>query len=167
MPCTSGGFRNTMDPIIPSSNDFTSTPPHAKQASENKPTPEMIRPLPKVDPSKKKKITKRKPKKSEILTHTPVKNRIEKETKERLELKRKREENKLKRSQMGKKKKAIVKQLYQDSTTEDEEWAESPNSMSDLELESLEEEDDTSEIAVGNFVLVKDSGKKKDCLATT
>ncbi len=46
-------------------------------------TPEMVKPFPKADP-KQKNRTKRQPKKSEVLTDTPVRNRIKNETIEKL-----------------------------------------------------------------------------------
>jgi len=73
-------------------------------------TPEMVKPFPKADP-KQKKLTKRQPKKSEVLTDTPVKNRIKNETIEKL--KKRKGLNAMKRGRKKTKKKlqAITRQL--------------------------------------------------------
>lgn len=122
-------------------------------------TPEMVKPFPKADP-KKKKLTKRQPTKSEVLTDTPVKNRIENATIEKLKKRKRLNDKKRGRNKQTK----IYKQLQYSSTEEEEEWKESSNEsdFEDLELEEVED----FNIDIGDFVLVTVHGKKNTVLNT-
>lgn len=124
-------------------------------------SPETVRPLPKAEPLRKTKRS-RKSKKSEVLTDTPVKERIENETLERLEKKNKvkKRMQKTTNEESKAKKQKHVKKLWEESS-EEEEWVES-ESDSNFELEDLEDlDEDLGEINEGDFALVKVCGKKK------
>jgi len=123
--------------------------------------PEMIRPHPKskLVMTKKGRAKKR----SEELTDTPVKTRIEQEAAERQEKKRQKEERrKMKELSNKNKKSASVNKKLKLSISSDEddedEWKEDP-SGDELEMEELSE-DDNPNIEPGDFALVKVSGKK-------
>lgn len=158
-------------PIPCCSTSIVQSPPNTNVNVTSRMTPEMVRPFPKAS-ERSTKVTKRKIVKSEVLTDTPVKNRIEMETLER--------ENNPKKSKINDKTKnksvkqrpksqtPVRKKLFQELTSsEEEEWVES--SDSDLQAEFSEEEtegsDDDNGLSIkaniGDFLLIEVCGKKK------
>lgn len=132
-----------------------------------KPTPESVRPHPKALPNEKKSIGRAK-KCSEVLTDTPVKERIEKEFAERVEKKNQRKTKKEMATKTKdtdtievlkiKKVKKKLKLEISSGEEEEDEWEES-SSDSDFQMEELSTEEDMI-VDKGDFILIKVCGKK-------
>lgn len=137
-------------------------------------TPEMARPFPKASGNTKKNNNK-KIVKSEVLTDTPVTNRIEMETLERGKKKKIVKGRKNKQVNLKKNKKIFVKKLSLrskdlGSSEVGEEWVES-DSNDDLDIDISEEDEEEEEhqninANVGDFLLVEVCGKRKETSIT-
>lgn len=131
-------------------------------------SPELLRPLPKCHASENSKKNRRK-RKSEVLTDTPVKKRIEQESFERSEKKNKSKKKSSSNVLKLKIKKNKNKNLWKSSSSEDEDWKLSDSdNISEDEMEEREsvfdddlKERESASINIGDFALVKVCGKKK------
>lgn len=109
--------------------------------------------------------TRGRKKKSQVLRYTPVKVRIEQEVAERQDKKKMKEERQKMKIALKNKKATSVKKKLKLSVSSDEEdeehleWQES-SSDSDFQMEELcEDEYFTEPIEIGDFALIKVSGK--------